>query len=122
MPSGITYVTTIDLNGPPTEPPEARKAFKCACGFQVKDNVSITIQDWRLVPETTKEQLWRNIIFPRMGLFQSDRENEQLNASLSNPKHIGHIHDIGSQMPWKHGFLKDSTSYKKHDRYKKTLE
>jgi hypothetical protein len=25
-------------------------------------------------------------------------------------------------MPWKHGFLKDSTSYKKHDRYKKTLE
>jgi hypothetical protein len=25
-------------------------------------------------------------------------------------------------MSWKHGFLKDSTSYKKHDRYKKTLE
>jgi hypothetical protein len=25
-------------------------------------------------------------------------------------------------MPWKHGFLKDSTSYKKRDRYKKTLE
>jgi hypothetical protein len=25
-------------------------------------------------------------------------------------------------MPWKHGFLKASTSYKKHDRYKKTLE
>jgi hypothetical protein len=25
-------------------------------------------------------------------------------------------------MPWKHGFSKDSTSYKKHDRYKKTLE
>jgi hypothetical protein len=25
-------------------------------------------------------------------------------------------------MPWKHGFLKDSTSYKKCDRYKKTLE
>jgi hypothetical protein len=25
-------------------------------------------------------------------------------------------------MLWKHGFLKDSTSYKKHDRYKKTLE
>jgi hypothetical protein len=25
-------------------------------------------------------------------------------------------------MPWKHGFPKDSTSYKKHDRYKKTLE
>jgi hypothetical protein len=25
-------------------------------------------------------------------------------------------------MPWKHGFLKDPTSYKKRDRYKKTLE
>jgi hypothetical protein len=25
-------------------------------------------------------------------------------------------------MPWKHDFLKDSPSYKKHDRYKKTLE
>jgi hypothetical protein len=25
-------------------------------------------------------------------------------------------------MSWKHGFLKDSTSYKKRDRYKKTLE
>jgi CRISPR/Cas system-associated exonuclease Cas4 (RecB family) len=25
-------------------------------------------------------------------------------------------------MPWKHGFPKNSTSYKKHDRYKKTLE
>jgi hypothetical protein len=25
-------------------------------------------------------------------------------------------------MSWKYGFLKDSISYKKHDRYKKTLE
>jgi hypothetical protein len=61
MLSGITYVTTLDLNGLPIEPPEARKTFKCACEFQVRDNASITIQDWRLMPETTKEQLWRNI-------------------------------------------------------------
>jgi hypothetical protein len=61
MPSEITYVTPLGLNGLPTEPPEARKVFKCACGFQVRDNVSITIQDWRLVLETTKQQLWRNI-------------------------------------------------------------
>jgi hypothetical protein len=33
MPSRITYVTTLDLNGLPTEPPEARKVFKYACGF-----------------------------------------------------------------------------------------
>jgi Glu-tRNA(Gln) amidotransferase subunit E-like FAD-binding protein len=62
MSSGITYVTSLDLNGLPIEPPEARKAFKRACKFQVRDNASITIQDWRLVPETTKEQLWRNIM------------------------------------------------------------
>jgi hypothetical protein len=61
MSSRITYGTTLDLNGLPTEPPEARKVFKRACGFQVRDNVSITIQDWWLMPETTKEQLWRNI-------------------------------------------------------------
>jgi hypothetical protein len=57
MSSRITYVTALDLNGLPIQPPKAREAFKCACGFQVRDNVSITIQDWWLVPETTKEQL-----------------------------------------------------------------
>jgi hypothetical protein len=58
----------------------------------------------------------------RPGLFQFDRENDQLKETLGNPKHIGHIRGIGSQIQWKHGFLKDSTSYKKRDRYKKTLE
>jgi hypothetical protein len=62
MPSGISYLTVLDLNDLPIEPPKARKAFKHACGFQVRDNVSITIQDWRLMPQTTKEQLWRNIM------------------------------------------------------------
>jgi hypothetical protein len=61
MPSKISYVIVLDLNGLPIEPPEARKAFKHAYRFQVRDNVSITIQDWWLVPQTTKEQLWRNI-------------------------------------------------------------
>jgi hypothetical protein len=61
MSSGITYVTTLDLNDLPIEPPKARKAFKRTCGFQVRDNVSITIQDWCLVPEATREQLWKNI-------------------------------------------------------------
>jgi hypothetical protein len=51
----------LDLNSLPIEPAEVRKSFKCACGFQVRGNVSITIQDWRLMPEATKEQLWKNI-------------------------------------------------------------
>jgi hypothetical protein len=58
----------------------------------------------------------------RLDLFQSDRENDQLNAPLDNPEHIGRIRGVGSQMSWKLGFPKDSTSYKKRDRYKKTLE
>jgi hypothetical protein len=45
MSSRITYVAALDLNELLTEPPEARKAFKRACGFQVRDNISITIQD-----------------------------------------------------------------------------
>jgi hypothetical protein len=49
-------------------------------------------------------------------LFQSDRENDQLNATLDNPI------QVGSQMSCKHDFQKDSTCYKKHDRYEKTLE
>jgi hypothetical protein len=69
-----------------------------------------------------KEKSLQVAIKQRLSLFQSDRENDQLNAALGNPKHTGRIHDIGSQMPWKHGFLKDSTSYKKRDRYKNTLE
>jgi hypothetical protein len=62
MPSRITYMIALDLIGLPIEPPEARKAFKRACRFLVRDNVSITIQDWWLVPQTSKEQLWRNIM------------------------------------------------------------
>jgi hypothetical protein len=112
MPSRISYVTTFDLNGLPIELPEARKAFKRACGFQVRDNVSITIQDWWLVPQTRKEQLWRNITekikypdgvdeefvktttFVSMGrLFhrwKSDMKRKYVKKQLV-PKHIGKI-------------------------------
>jgi hypothetical protein len=58
----------------------------------------------------------------RLGLFQSDKENGQIKEALGNPEHTGRICGVGSQMSWKHGFLKDSTSYKKCDRYKKILE
>jgi hypothetical protein len=54
-------VIVLDLNDLPIDAPEARKTFKRTCGFQVRDNIFITIQDWRLVPQTIKEQLWRNI-------------------------------------------------------------
>jgi hypothetical protein len=43
----------------------------------------------------------------RLALFRSDRENDQIKEALGNRKHTGRIHSVGSQMPWKHGFLKD---------------
>ena len=61
MSSGIVYVTKLDSNGLPSEPPKARKAFKCASGFQVRDNVPITITDWRQVPVAIKDKIWSNI-------------------------------------------------------------
>jgi hypothetical protein len=52
-------VTMLDLNGLPIEPAEARKTFKRACGFQVTDNVSITIQDWQLMHEAERNNYGR---------------------------------------------------------------
>jgi hypothetical protein len=61
MSSGVVYVATLDLNGLLSELPEARKAFKRAVGFQVRDNVPITIIDWRQVPTTIKDKIWNNM-------------------------------------------------------------
>jgi hypothetical protein len=61
MPSGIVYMTKLDSNGLPSEPPEARKAFKHASGFQVRDNVPITITDWWQVPAAIKDKIWSNM-------------------------------------------------------------
>jgi hypothetical protein len=57
----MVYVTQLDSNGLPSQPLEARKAFKRASGFHVRDNVPITIPDWRLVPATIKEKIWSNM-------------------------------------------------------------
>jgi hypothetical protein len=61
MLSSVVYVTKLDLNRLPSEPPESRKAFKRAFRFQVRDNVPITITDWRQVPVTIKEKIWSNM-------------------------------------------------------------
>jgi hypothetical protein len=61
MPSGVVYVTQLDSNRLPSQTLEARKMFNRASGFQVKDNVPITIPDWRLVPATIKEKIWSNM-------------------------------------------------------------
>jgi hypothetical protein len=57
MPSGVVYVTKLDSNGLPSDPPEARKVFKRASGFQVRENVPITITDWWQVPTAIKDMI-----------------------------------------------------------------
>jgi hypothetical protein len=61
MSSGVVYVTKLDSNGLPSEPSEARKAFKRASEFQVRDNVPIIITDWRQVPTAIKDKIWSNM-------------------------------------------------------------
>jgi hypothetical protein len=61
MPSDVVYVTKLDSNELPLEPPEARKAFKRASRFQVRDNVLIIITDLRQVPAAIKDKIWSNM-------------------------------------------------------------
>jgi hypothetical protein len=61
MLSGVVYVTKLDSNRLTSEPPEARKAFKRASGFQVRDNVPITFMDWWQVPAAIKDKIWSNM-------------------------------------------------------------
>jgi hypothetical protein len=61
MSSSVVYMTKLDSNGLPSEPPEVRKAFKRASRFQVRDNVPITITVWWQVPTAIKDKIWSNM-------------------------------------------------------------
>jgi hypothetical protein len=61
MSSDVVYVTKLDSNWLPFEPPEAKKVFKRASRFQVRDNVIITIIDWQQVPAAIKDKIWSNM-------------------------------------------------------------
>jgi hypothetical protein len=61
MSSGVVYVTKLDSNRLPSEPPGAWKTFKHASGFQVRDNVPIIITNWRQVPAAIKDKIWSNM-------------------------------------------------------------
>jgi hypothetical protein len=61
MSSGVVYVAKLVSNGLLSEPLEARKVFKCASRFQVRDNVPITITDWRQVHAAIMDKIWSNM-------------------------------------------------------------
>jgi hypothetical protein len=61
MSSGVVYVIKLDSNGLPSEPLEARKAFKHASRFQVGNNVPIIITNWWQVPAAIKDKICSNM-------------------------------------------------------------
>jgi hypothetical protein len=81
-------VTKLDSNGLPSEPPEARKAFKCASGFQVRDNVPITITDWRQVLAVIKDKIWSNM--KEKIKFSAGAENIVKNVMFINMGRLFH--------------------------------
>jgi hypothetical protein len=114
MSFGVVYATKLDSNGLPYEPPEARKVFKHASGFQVRDNVPITITDWRQVPSAIKDKISsnmkekikfpagaddvvKNVMFINIGrLFckwKSELNTNYVKKDLV-PKHIGKITEV----------------------------
>jgi hypothetical protein len=127
MPSDVVYVTKLDSNGLPYEPPEARKAFKRASRFQVRDNIPIIITDWQQVPAAIKDKIWsnmkekikfptsveevvKNVIFIHMGrLFRkwkSELNMKYMKKGLM-PKHMGKI----TEAQWKE-FVQQKTDPK----------
>jgi hypothetical protein len=114
MSSGVVYVTNLNSNSLPSEPPEARKAFKRASRFQVRDNVPITITYWRQVTAAIKDKIWSNmkekIKFPagaedivKNVMFINMRRlfykwKSELNANYVKkglvPKHMGKITEV----------------------------
>jgi hypothetical protein len=86
MSSGVVYVTKLDSNGLPFEPFEARKAFKRASRFQVRDNVPITITDWWQVPAATKDKIWSNM--KGKIKFPADAEDVVKNAMFINMERL----------------------------------
>jgi hypothetical protein len=127
MSSDVIYVTKFNLNGLPSEPSEARKVFKRASGFQVRDNIPITITDWRQVHVAIKDKILsnmkekikcpasaeddvKNTMFINMGrLFY--KWKFELNTKYVKkgllPKHMGKI----TEAQWKE-FVKEKTDPK----------
>jgi hypothetical protein len=88
MSSSVVYVTKLNSNVLLSEPPEARKAFKRAFGFQVRDNVPITITDWRQVTTTIKDKIWSNM--KEKIKFPAGAEDVVKNAMFINMERLFH--------------------------------
>ena len=58
-----TYkITDVSPNGQPLALEEALPKFRNALGFLVRDNLDITIQQWRDVSDDVKNQMWNKLV------------------------------------------------------------
>ena len=58
-----TYkIADVSPNGQPLALEEALPKFRNALGFLVRDNLDITIQQWRDVSDDVKNQMWNKLI------------------------------------------------------------
>nr|TKW30196.1 hypothetical protein SEVIR_2G019600v2 [Setaria viridis] len=58
----------------------------------------------------------------KKGLFKTNRERDQLTATIGIAGHFGRVRGMSSILPWGKAFQNNQASYKKWDRYKKDLE
>jgi hypothetical protein len=57
----IMYVTRIGDDGLPVEPKAVAAKFRSACGFILREEVSITLRDWRKLEKSTIKKIWGRI-------------------------------------------------------------
>ena len=57
-----TYsVTEVSPKGEPVQPIEVAAKYRNVIGFLVRDNLDITISNWKLVLKKTKKNLWKKL-------------------------------------------------------------
>ena len=62
----IYFVTEVSPKGESVQPRQVAAKYRNTIGFLVRDNLDITISNWKLVPKKTKKNLWKKL---RQGLF-----------------------------------------------------
>lgn len=57
----VFVITSVGPGGQPLEPKEVRAKFRNAIGAAIRDKCTPAIPDWRKVPDSTKDVLWKKL-------------------------------------------------------------
>jgi hypothetical protein len=57
-------------------------------------------------------ELVKTIAEVQEGMFQPDKENDELTKALKNKEHTRQTRGLGSAIPWRFGFIEDSQTYR----------